>query len=207
MYVQFASLAQQHNLTLCQVDDQVCGDTVNAEVNENSVHVGPCGASTIQMLLEKYVFCPHHATRACTHSAVLPFCVCSFSYCVLASAVRGPQGLIKGGRRRDCSTRFPAMPVLDFLDMSGMLSCCCCSPAMCGGGACCSRAVTGCSRKSGDLLLSDIEYQMQSSIRGFHFISWGGPGGVLGGSTPSTSCTNYNNTKPFLTLPEISRTQ
>lgn len=27
MYIQFASLAQQHNLTLCQVNDQVCGDT------------------------------------------------------------------------------------------------------------------------------------------------------------------------------------
>lgn len=27
MYIQFASLPQQHNLSLCQVDDQVCGDT------------------------------------------------------------------------------------------------------------------------------------------------------------------------------------
>lgn len=44
MYIQFASLAQQHNLTLCQVDDQVCGDTFT-DSNINIEGNLQCGGS------------------------------------------------------------------------------------------------------------------------------------------------------------------
>ncbi|CAF89810.1 unnamed protein product, partial [Tetraodon nigroviridis] len=37
MYIQFASLAQQHNLTLCQVDDQVCEDTFTE--NDTNINI------------------------------------------------------------------------------------------------------------------------------------------------------------------------
>lgn len=38
MYIQFASLAQQHNLTLCQVDDQVCGETFTDNDTDNNIY-------------------------------------------------------------------------------------------------------------------------------------------------------------------------
>lgn len=159
-----------------------------------------CGASTIQMFTGEiciFVLTMSHA-HAHTHSAVLPFCVCSFSYCVLASAVRGPQGLIKGGpppRLFHTFSSHACVRLLRYVRNAVVLLLLTCHVWR---GACCSREVTGCSRKSGDFSLSAIEYQTQSSIRGFHFISWGGPGGGL----PLLHLVQTTiKQKPFLTLP------
>lgn len=79
MYIQFASLAQQHNLTLCQVDDQVCGDDINAELKENLVNVGNLWSFYYSdVYWRNMYFCPHHVTCTRTHALCCPPFLCVF---------------------------------------------------------------------------------------------------------------------------------
>lgn len=127
IYIQFASLAQQHNLTLCQVDEQVCGDTfTDNHTNINILRNFSRGGELVDDMTlnlwwiflwlceccqSEWALCKSHLdmvatakfpTRTHTHTHALCcrvslLSVCSFSYCVLASTVQGPQGMIKGG--------------------------------------------------------------------------------------------------------------
>lgn len=136
--------------------------------------------SHLQNFLEKYVFLSSlYRMYKNTHTHVLccrlsSLSVCSLSYCVLASAVQGPQGMIKAGSLKWLFSSHACVIILRYIRNAVVFFL---LTWLVWRGACYSRQVTGSSRKTGNFTLPDIVYRKiylepDFLCRSFHFISF-----------------------------------
>lgn len=157
-HIQFAPTTTQHNLTACQVDDQVCGDTIaqhkESKEKENVDDLLLISSQTSQsscfltlmlfpifVLLVKNCYCDPSQINAAglpsvyTHTSVCctdtPRYQAMFSHCngAVASAVQRPQGMIRRGRA-GMIVLLTSLSRLRYKlsDMHGMSQSFCCSP-------------------------------------------------------------------------------